>query len=100
VTTTRTPVNHCPFCREVVGAATSIVGHHAPRVDDYAVCWNCGNLLVVNPDLTVREASLRVFLRDHAVSPESKRRMLRVREAIRLRGPLATRSELAVFRPN
>lgn len=100
MTTTRTPLNHCPFCHEVVGAATSIARRASPAPGDYGVCWNCGNLLAYHDDLTVRESTVREMMSDPDVSPDSKRRMLVVQAEIRARGLLATRSKMSVFRPN
>ena len=98
--TTCTPHNRCPFCRYEVSAASSITGGYRAKTGDYSVCLNCGNLLRFKPDLTVRESSVREFLDDGEVSLRDRQRLLRARVMIQRRGPLATKSELSVFRPN
>lgn len=49
--------SRCPKCGERMNGATDPLGSAVPTPGDLSVCVYCGNVLVFNHDMTVRDAT-------------------------------------------
>lgn len=58
-TTKDLPRSLCPTCGYHMDAATCVTKEAvAPKADDFSLCMKCGEILVFNPDLTLRAVEL------------------------------------------
>lgn len=52
----RLPNDECPTCHYKFDSATEVTGkQHRPRVGDITICLNCGDVLIFNDDMTIRQ---------------------------------------------
>jgi hypothetical protein len=59
--TVRTPDNPCPSCGSELNAATGPAGL-PPDPGDISVCYDCGEILTFNDDLTSRKLTAREMI--------------------------------------
>jgi hypothetical protein len=53
---TRTPGRPCPYCGYTLNAATPAKeGEPGPSPGDISLCFNCGEILVIDEGLVIRE---------------------------------------------
>lgn len=60
--TSRVPGNVCPACKHPMDAATSTDRPAKPKPDDVSVCFECGQVLLFNEDLTSRIPSQKEMI--------------------------------------
>lgn len=81
----RLPVMKCPTCQHPMDAATRMLGQERPRPGDLSVCLKCAEVLVFQPDMSMRLA----LLNDLIDLPKSEARALdKARALIRRTRPL------------
>ena len=50
-----TPPSLCPYCGNLLDAASNVYARRAPRGGDWTVCLHCTKVLIFCDDLTVRK---------------------------------------------
>jgi hypothetical protein len=84
----RVPVpSACPTCHELLDSATVVSEKERvkPSAGDFSLCIRCAEILVFNPDLTLRAAELNDF---NGVTPETHRLLDRAQRLIRETRPV------------
>lgn len=81
----RLPKVACPHCDHPLDAATRVGDNFRPKPGDITICLKCSEILVFQPDMTVRLA----FLNDLLNLPKEEARLLEKGQAlIRRKRPL------------
>lgn len=84
---TRGPLQLCPHCSHKIDAhGTPDRSDHAPKPGDASVCFRCGGILFVQPDMTVRKPKEGELMTIMFKDPEWYAEIVTVQQQIRTWG--------------
>jgi hypothetical protein len=79
----------CPSCNRLIGAQTPVIGGESasPNEGDISICAYCGDFLIFNKDLSLRQMGLE---EEMALKDDCRSQLMKIRAAILLKKAVKT----------
>jgi ribosomal protein L32 len=81
-----TPQSLCPYCGYHPDRASNLSGFHAPEVDDFSVCFNCGEVSRFGKTMRLAKTTRNELVENLDVRHLATIEMMQ--DVIKKRGPL------------